>query len=160
MWNPGKWISGQASCFWSYSPGLASGIKTLVKRLADPPPLGRPPPGKVHTCPKDNTPLRTTLPCGETDTCENITLPQSSFEGGNYTSKTFFKTKRLTKQESIPVGCQPHACQAYNEQVSICLEGGSCTGGGRAMYSEVQVEQVWTHLGEGVHVWWGPMHHG
>ena len=30
---PGKWISVRASWFWSYSPGLASGIKILVKRL-------------------------------------------------------------------------------------------------------------------------------
>ena len=33
MWNPGEWICVGASCFWSYSPGLASGIKILVKRL-------------------------------------------------------------------------------------------------------------------------------
>ena len=33
MWNLGEWISVQASCFWSYLPGLASGIKILVKRL-------------------------------------------------------------------------------------------------------------------------------
>ena len=34
MWNPEEWISVRASWFWSYSPGLASGIKILVKRLA------------------------------------------------------------------------------------------------------------------------------
>ena len=33
MWNPGEWISVRESCFWSYSPGLASGITILVKRL-------------------------------------------------------------------------------------------------------------------------------
>ena len=33
MENQGEWISVRASWFWSYSPGLASGIKILVKRL-------------------------------------------------------------------------------------------------------------------------------
>ena len=29
------------------------------------------------------TETETPLPCGQTDTCENITLPQTSFAGGN-----------------------------------------------------------------------------
>ena len=33
MGNPGKWISVPANWFWSYSPGLVTGIKILVKRL-------------------------------------------------------------------------------------------------------------------------------
>ena len=35
MGNPAEWISVWASWFWSYWPGLASGIKILVKRLHD-----------------------------------------------------------------------------------------------------------------------------
>ena len=51
-------------------------------------------------------------------------------------------TKRLTKQESSPVGCQPHACQPHvfhNEQVWTCLEGGNSTCTVRSNASWVRV---------------------
>ena len=32
-----------------------------------------------------------TLPCGQTDACENITLPQTSFSGGNKDASSVYQ---------------------------------------------------------------------
>ena len=67
---------------------------------------------------------------------------------------------KKNKQESIPERCQPPTCKLYmfhNEQVWKC-PGGPCTMRSKldkfeyvwgSLYSEIQVEQVWTCVGRG-----------
>ena len=77
-----------------------------------PPPFGQKhPPGQTPLDrdllpPPDRGPAPGQRPllCGQTDTCENITLPQTSFAGGN---------KKLNKQECNPVGCVPLTRSSY-----------------------------------------------
>ena len=55
-----------------------------------------------------------------TNRCKNITLPQTSFAGGKYSLQIERDSVLTNEQESIPVGCQPPACQPdalHNEQV-------------------------------------------
>ena len=57
-----------------------------------PPPVGRPPHCRQTTPPRRNmgagsqtgSDIIHILPCGQTNTCENITLSQTSFAGGKY----------------------------------------------------------------------------
>ena len=44
-------------------------------------------PGGVYHTPPFTTPLPTHTPCGQTNTCENFTLPQTSFAGGKNPEK-------------------------------------------------------------------------
>ena len=55
-------------------------------------PPGTPPPGRAHppggSTPREEAPSRRKHPpCGQTHACKHITLPQTSFAGGNYVYK-------------------------------------------------------------------------
>ena len=68
-------------------------------------PLGQAPP-QDQTPPWDQAPLRDQMPplwdqappCGQTHTCKHITLPQTSFAGGNYHNNL---TSKITTRTNV-----------------------------------------------------------
>ena len=63
-------------------PGTPPGPGTPQDQAAPPDLALLPPPGTRHP-PDPGTPRDQAPPCGHTHTCKNITLPQTSFAGGN-----------------------------------------------------------------------------
>ena len=75
---------------------------------------------------------------------ENYKLRSRRFSGSIWVEKRHWI---YTKQEGISVECQAPACHIFKKFEHVREWGGG------SLYSEVQVEQMWTCLG--IPVWWG-----
>ena len=88
LWDQGRgWLptSGSGGCL-PLGLGMSATPPPTTHPVHHTPPFTTPPfttppfttPHSLHT------PCHHTTPCGQTNTCENITLPQTSFAGGKY----------------------------------------------------------------------------